>query len=191
MHDDIAQNQAHAEHCGERHERKRPTLDLELGEIGVLAHVGVGQAVGHARAQKHQVGELQKRYDGVQPGRLRQKGAQQHIGSDAADHANHGVQRDVAKSHATEADAPQKDKQAHAQAVADAADELKRNLQRGVHIAACNTANGTGNEERHGGDDRLVSAKDRMHAVVDKGAAEQHDGGRRAEGVAHEARHDT
>ena len=189
MHDDVAQDQAHAKHCRERHERKRPTLDLELGKIGVLAHVGVGQAVGHARAQKHQVSELQKRDDGVQPGRLRQKGAQQHIGSDAADHADHGVQRDVAQAQAPEADAPQKDEQAHAQAVADAADERKRCLHRGVYVAAGDAAEGAGNEKRHRDDNGLVGAKDRVHALVDKGAAEQHGGGRHAEGVAHEAGH--
>ena len=122
---------------------------------------------------------------------LGQEGSQQNIGADAADHADHGVQRDVAQAQAPEADAPQKDEQAHAQAVADAADERKRCLHRGVYVAAGDAAEGAGNEKRHRDDNGLVGAENRMHAVVDKGAAEQHDGGRRAEGVAHEARHDT
>ena len=191
VHDDVALNQAHAEHCGKHRPRKRPTLDLEFGEIGVLAHVGIGKAVGHARAQKHQVGELQKRDDGMQPRRLGQEGSQQNIGADAADHADHGVQRDVAQAQAPEADAPQKDEQAHAQAVADAADERKHRLHRGVNVAAGDAAEGAGNEKRHRDDNGLVGAENRMHALVDKGTAEQHGGRRRAEGVTHEAGHGT
>ena len=135
--------------------------------------------------------ELQKRDDGVQPGRLGQEGAQQHVGPDTADHAEHRVQRDVAQAQAPEADAPQKDEQAHAQAVADAADKLKRNLKRWIHVAAGDDAEGAGTKEDHGGDDRPIGAKGRMHAIVEEGAAEQHGGRRRAEGVAHEAGHDT
>ena len=64
-------------------------------------------------------------------------------------------------------------------------------MHRGVHVAAGDAAEGAGNEKRHRDDNGLVGAKNCVHAVVDKGTAEQHGGRRRAEGVTHEAGHGT
>ena len=190
VHDDVAKDQAHAKHRGKHRQRKGPALDLELGEIGVLAHVRVGQAVGHARAQQRQMGKLHEGDGGVQPRGLGQERAQQHICADAADHSERGVQGDVAQAEPPEANAPQKVEQAHAQAVADAADELKHHLHRGVHMTAGDAADCAGDEEHHGDDDWLVGAEDRMHALVENGTAKQHEGRGGAEGVAHKAGHD-
>ena len=57
-------------------------------------------------------------------------------------------------------------------------------------MTAGDAADGAGDEERHGDDDRLVRAEDRVHALVEGGAREKHRGCGGAEGVAHKAGHD-